>query len=122
MRYAVAVFVLAAVFSVLSGCAGTQGYSRILAGAGALTVTEPDSPTHDYKFHLRSTVDFDLNTNEAADRYKVIRAYLEEECKDISIVDDKFLPTGGTGIAGLKLGTYVIKVKCIHYFVAPPSS
>jgi len=80
---------------------------------GSLQMTGPDSPSHDYKFYIKAGRDFGLNTQNKEDRLLLIRGYLDGTCKDVEIVDEQFLPTGGTAIFDLKLGTYESKVKCL---------
>lgn len=87
-------------------------YSSMWESNGALRVAEPDSSNHDYKFYIRAATDFGVNTENKNDRLMLVRGYLKEACNDVEIVDEQFLPSGGTGIGGLKRGTYVSKVKC----------
>lgn len=81
--------------------------------AGSLRVAEPDSSSHDYKFYIKAGRDFDINTQNKADRLLMYNAYLEGTCKSVEIIEEQFLPAGGTALGDLKLGTYVSKVKCI---------
>lgn len=80
---------------------------------GSLRVAEPDDSSHDYKFYIAAGRDFGVNTQNKEDRVMMIRGYLGETCKDVTIVDEQFLPAGGTALGGLKLGTYVSRVRCI---------
>ncbi len=104
----------AILIGAISGCAGSRAYSEMWEQAGSLRVAEPDSPSHQYKFYIKAGRDFGLNTQNVEDRLLMIRGYLKGACKDVSIVDEQFLPSGGTAIGDLKLGTYVSRVRCIH--------
>lgn len=95
------------------GCAGSKRYSESWASYGSLQMVEPDNPDHDYKFYVKPLVDFGVNASVPADRAMLIRAYLEEQCRDIRVVDDQFLPSGGAYLTGVKKGVYIVRVKCL---------
>ena len=84
----------------------------MLEQGGSLRISEPDSASHDYRFHIKALVDFGVDTRKEADRIILIRGYLQETCKDVRIVEEQFLPAGGTAL-GVRLGTYISKVKCL---------
>lgn len=96
----------------LTGCAGTKGYSTFLEQNGNLRVAEPDSDLYDYKFYIKAILDFEVNTEKQEDRLLLIRGYLGATCKDVKITEEQFLPAGGMSV-GVKLGTWVSKVKCL---------
>lgn len=98
---------------LLSGCAGSRGYSAMFEQSGNLRFAEPDSTSHDYKFYIKAAWDFEVNTEKQEDRILLIRGYLGATCKDVKIVEEQFLPAGGTSF-GVKLGTYISKVKCLN--------
>ena len=76
-------------------------------------MAEPDSQTHQYKFYIKAGRDFGVNTQNPDDRLLMIRGYLEGTCSNAEIVDEQFLPAGGTALGGLKLGTYVSRARCV---------
>jgi hypothetical protein len=110
MKKLISVLMFVALFA---GCAGSRSYSKIWEQGGSLRIAEPDSPSHDYKFYIQAGRDFGVNTQDRNDRVLMIKGYLDETCSDVIIVEEQFLPSGGTALGDLKLGTFVSKVKCI---------
>ncbi len=101
------------VMGMLAGCAGSRAYSEMMEQHGSLRVGVSDFPSADYRFYIKAGRDIGMNTQEKGDRLKLMQGYLGEECKSVSILHEIFLPSGGSAIGGLKLGTYVEDVKCL---------
>lgn len=97
----------------LSGCAGSKIQAQLWEKDGALRISEPDNSSHDYKFYVKTAIDFGLNTKIKADRLSLIQSRLEGACKSINLVDEIFLPTQIKANADSE-GTYVMKIKCIN--------
>lgn len=98
----------------LNGCSGSKLQADLWEQQGALRIAEPDNPSYDYKFYIRTGIDFGVNTKIKEDRLLLIQSKLKNVCKSIQSIDETFLPTESKNNGDSK-GTYVMKIKCINY-------
>lgn len=105
--------ILAPVLAVLVGCAGTPAGVMALMQSGDLRVEMPDGGGYDYRVSLKNGRDIGYDGDNLADRIKVVRIALANECKDVSIADETVIK-GIVTPFGFAQMIYVMKVKCLR--------
>lgn len=99
------------VLAMLSGCAGSNTYSRMLEGGGLFRVDEPTGPDHDYRVVMKRGRDFGLDTADPRDRLQLVQSYLGERCQGIRVIRETYLPTGTTAF-GIETGQWTMHIAC----------